>query len=129
MPILIPIFILMAIFLFSTGGDILKSIYSSISRFEFSSPRTPEPLDSAQGKPAPMPTYLKQSAPPSQLQKASPPFSLDTTITKGPNQGTVFSDSTNVVWEFEGTITPLDPAKSISFETKIDGFDKDWQTT
>lgn len=133
MPILIPIFILMAIVLFSTGGDILKSIYSSISRFELSTSRTPELIE-PKGSPEPerpalAPTYLKQSAPPAQLQKASPPFWLDTTITKGPVQGTVLSDSTNVVFEFVGVMTPPDPAKSIGFETKIEGFDKDWQIT
>lgn len=119
MPILIPIFIIMAILLFSTGGDILKSIYSSVSRFEFKELLETEGFSEPE-RPAPTPAYLKQSA---------PPFWLDTAITKGPAQGAVLSDSTTLSFEFSGVMTPPAPAKSIGFETKIDGFDKDWQQT
>ncbi|MEK7510159.1 MAG: hypothetical protein AAB567_01195 [Patescibacteria group bacterium] len=58
-----------------------------------------------------------------------PPPVLDTIITKGPSNHTIFFDTTTVSFEFVGTITPSHTLGEISFETKIDGLQEKWQST
>lgn len=121
---LIPIFIVIFITVFSTGGgNILKGVGDSFSQLRPYFFVTKAPDQKGQ-KQTPSPAVFQKP-----LTPTSPSFTLDTTITKGPAQGAVLSDLTILSFEFAGVMTPPDPAKSIGFETKIDGFDKDWQQT
>ena len=124
MPIfLIPILILIGIFAFSAGGDILKNIDISLPSFQL----FPEKSSSTKTAPkaaAPRPSTISQA--PSQT---APLFVLNTVITKGPTEDTEISNTNVVTFEFEGSVNPQDTPGRITFETKIEGVDTDWKST
>jgi hypothetical protein len=53
---------------------------------------------------------------------------LNTTITQAPPEGFTLTNLTTITFGFSGTATPQ-TNQAISFETKIEGFDADWQPT
>lgn len=59
----------------------------------------------------------------------APAFSLDTFIRYGPLEKEVFEETNRVVFEFGARVQPSDTQGQISFETKIEGFDNQWQET
>jgi hypothetical protein len=60
--------------------------------------------------------------------QAPPPITLDTTITnKQPGQQ-VFTKTNSLVFEFTAAATP-ETKERISFQTKIEGLEEEWQTT
>ena len=60
-------------------------------------------------------------------QKQNPVFLIDTFITSGPANGEIISQTNRVVFEFKGTIVPENKG-AMSFETKVEGLDKNWQS-
>lgn len=55
-------------------------------------------------------------------------FLVDTNITSGPEEGKIIEDNM-VVFEFEAKFPPQETKKEVSFETKVEGVDKDWVLT
>jgi hypothetical protein len=53
---------------------------------------------------------------------------LDTAITQGPPEGFILTNITTITFEFSAAATPQ-TTQPISFETKIEGFDTEWQPT
>ena len=123
MPIfLIPILILIGIFAFSAGGDILKNIDIPLSGFQLFSEKSAE--KQAPKTASPRPSTIKQAP-----LKTSPLFVLNTVITKGPAENAKISDTNIITFEFEGTVSPQDTTGRITFETKFEGIDLNWKTT
>lgn len=54
---------------------------------------------------------------------------IDTYITSGPEEGGVIEETNQVTFEFEAEISPEEKKNTISFETKIEGFDDKWIST
>ncbi|MCH7828310.1 hypothetical protein IH982_00360 [Patescibacteria group bacterium] len=123
MPIfLIPILILIGIFAFSAGGDILKNIDIPLPSLQLFSQKSVEKVTPKAA--TPRPSTIRQAP-----LKTSLPFVLNTVITKGPTEDTKISDTNVVTFEFEGSVNPTDTAGRITFETKIEGVDPDWKAT
>ncbi|MCH7604453.1 hypothetical protein IID24_00425 [Patescibacteria group bacterium] len=115
--IIIPIIILVAIVGFSSGGTIIKNFSFSLPDFNLGL-NLSGPGTSGGGR----------STSQGSLEPAIP-IVLDTTITEGPSEGARLVETTTVTFEFAGTITPDDTGESITFNTKITGFDDDWVST
>ncbi len=117
--ILIPLFIIIAIAVFSVGGDILKGITLDLPSLTM--------LSQERSVSSSRPTTSSQ---PSSAISQSPDaaFLLDTEITKGPEHGSIISDSNTVTFEFTGSIIPEDRVR-ITYETYIAGIDKYWKPT
>ena len=120
---LIPIFIVIFITVFSSGGgNILKGVGDSFSHLRpyFFATKAPDQQEQ------------KQSPLPSTFQKPStltpPSFVLDTAITTGPKEKESIAD-TRVTFEFSGFVNPSSTQGSIFFESKLQGVDTDWVTT
>ena len=123
MPIfLIPILILIGVFVFSAGGDILKNIDISLTNLQLFPEKSAE--KQAPKTASPRPSTIKQAP-----LKTSPLFVLNTVITKGPAEDAKISDTNIVTFEFEGTVNPQDTTGRITFETKVEGIDLNWKTT
>jgi len=123
MPIfLIPILILIGIFAFTAGGDFIKNIDLPFVDFRLFPEKSAEKAPPKAA--SPRPSTISQA--PSGL---SPPFVLNTVITKGPTEDTEISDTNVVTFEFEGFVDPADTTGRITFETKIEGVDPDWKAT
>ena len=123
MPIfLIPILILIGIFAFSAGGDILKNIDISLPNLQLFPEKSAE--KQAPKTASPKPSTIRQAP-----LKTSPSFVLNTVITKGPTEDAKISDTNIVTFEFKGTVSPVDTTGRITFETKVEGVDSDWKTT
>jgi len=60
---------------------------------------------------------------------AKPTILIDTYITSGPKEGEVIEDKNQVTFGFEATVSPETTQNRIIFETKVEGFDKNWQET
>ncbi|MDZ4231822.1 MAG: hypothetical protein U1C72_01060 [Candidatus Pacearchaeota archaeon] len=73
------------------------------------------------------PTSQSSSPAPSEVHQAPAPFSLNTTITEGPNEGTVISED-KVSFTFTGSTVP-EQSGSLRFETKVEGLEDDWKET
>lgn len=117
---LIPIFIVFGIVLFSTGGDILKSVWNSISDIRPSLLFNIQTQEKKEEKKSPSPSAFQKSTAP-----ALPSFSLDTAILRGPAERESIAGTT-VTFEFSGSITPQDTKETITFESKVQGVDSDW---
>ncbi|MDP4007130.1 MAG: hypothetical protein Q8P55_00845 [bacterium] len=123
MPIFaIPILILIVLFAVTAGGDLIHSIDLPFPSFRL----FPEQKGGDVASPPAQQT-------PSIIGQAplgrSPPFILDTFITKGPNEGTLLKENNVVAFEFEGSVVPADTAGRITFETRVAGVDSDWKAT
>ena len=57
------------------------------------------------------------------------PAPINTYITSGPAEGEVINDTNQVVFEFRGELLSKETGEKITFETKVEGLDKDWQKT
>lgn len=119
----IPILIILALFAVTAGGDLIKSIDLSLLDFRLFPEKTEE--QAAAPQPAARPPSIIRQAP----SGIPPPFSLDTAITQGPEDGELISDTNMVTFEFEGSVVPADTAGRITFETRIAGVDSDWRAT
>ncbi|KPJ56435.1 hypothetical protein AMJ49_04825 [Parcubacteria bacterium DG_74_2] len=62
-------------------------------------------------------------------EKPSAVSAIDTLITAGPESGETIEETNKVVFEFEAKIPSKEAKSRIFFETKIIGFDDDWQKT
>lgn len=58
-----------------------------------------------------------------------PTVLIDTFIKYGPLEKEIIEDTNRVVFEFGARVSPEETEGQISFETKIEGFDEDWQRT
>ena len=120
---LIPIFVVIFITIFSTGGgNIFKGVGESFPniRSYFFSAKTP---DQKGQKQAPSPSvFQKPSAP------AVPSFVLDTAITAGPQEKESIADI-KPTFGFSGSVNPTNTHGPILFESKLQGVDADWVTT
>ncbi len=120
---LIPIFIVIFITIFSSGGgNILKGVGDSLSYIRPYFFIT-KPADEKEQKPAPSPSAFQKPPTP-----APPSFILDTVIGAGPKEKESIAD-TKVTFEFSGSTNPLNTQGSILFESKLQGIDADWVTT
>jgi len=64
-----------------------------------------------------------------QLQKLKPGISVDTLIISGPQNGEIIDKTNKVTFEFQGILPSNLKGQTITFETKVNGLDKDWQKT
>lgn len=120
---LIPIFIVIFITIFSTGGgNILKGLGDSFSNIRpyFFTTKTP---DQEKQKQPPAPSAFQKTPAP-----VAPSFTLDTAITAGPKEKESIAD-TKATFEFSGSVNPSETQGSILFESKLQGIDADWITT
>jgi len=63
------------------------------------------------------------------LSKAQSSVSIETYITSGPGEGEILNETNRVSFGFEAKVSPEETKGQITFETKIEGLDKDWQET
>lgn len=61
--------------------------------------------------------------------KEEPDFLIDTHIIFGPKEGEIIEDTNKITFEWLAEISPKDPKKRISFETKVEGLDEKWIST
>ena len=119
---LIPLFIIIFIVMFSSGGNIFKNLGDPLSHVR---PYFFAAKDSDQKS-------QTQSPSPSALQKppapSSPSFILDTAIAAGPKEKESITD-TKIPFEFSGSVSPSNTQGSMLFESKLQGVDADWVTT
>lgn len=120
---LIPIFVVIFITVFSTGGgNILKNLENPFSNFQsyFFLPKTAE--QKAQ-KQAPSPSAIRKPSAPATVS-----FVLDTGIAAGPKEKEKVAD-TKVTFEFSGSANPAQTQGALLFESKVQGIDENWVTT
>ncbi|MFH1180919.1 MAG: triple tyrosine motif-containing protein [bacterium] len=105
---------------------IVASVWGHFNKPEVESPIAPTNI--SQTRQAPQKTV---SITPSQTEEPSESsaFSLETFIKYGPLEKEVISDTTQVIFDYSGKVTPEDTPGRISYETKLEGYDKEWQPT
>jgi hypothetical protein len=70
-------------------------------------------------------TYIEPTEPSEEEKQAL----VNTYITSGPKEGEIIPDTNKVSFGFKEKILAEDVEGKVSFETKIEGFDEDWQKT
>lgn len=63
------------------------------------------------------------------VEPKKPVILINTYITAGPEEGEIIEETNRVIFEFEAKISPKETEGRVSFETKIEGLDDDWQKT
>jgi len=77
--------------------------------------------------PTPKPPTPKSPTPkPAELK---PTLLIDTYIISGPKEGEAIGDTNKVIFEFRGAVSPKELENKLTFETKIEGFDENWEKT
>lgn len=71
----------------------------------------------------------KGTAKTTKITKLHSSFSIDTLIKYGPLDKEIFNDTNVVLFEFGAKVSPPETKGQISYETKVEGLDKDWQPT
>ena len=117
---LIPIVIIVGIVLVSSSGDIYDNLNLSVPYIGFKASRSVRDAQQDQKVPQARQTFL---------EPAAPTFTLDTDITSGPKEGTVFFNTSTATFEFAGNVHPENTRGKLTFETKVEGFDEDWKST
>ncbi len=70
-------------------------------------------------------TYIE----PTELSEEDKQALVNTYITSGPKEGEIISDTNKISFGFKEKILMEGLGEKVSFETKIEGFDNDWQKT
>jgi len=58
-----------------------------------------------------------------------PAVTINTSIISSPQEGEALNTTNDVTFEFSSRVTPKETEGQITFETKIEGLDEDWQLT
>ena len=72
------------------------------------------------------PTPKSPTPKPAELK---PTLLIDTYIISGPKEGEAIGDTNKVIFEFRGAVSPKELENKLTFETKIEGFDENWEKT
>jgi len=123
----IAVFIILAIIL---GGF----LYSGQLPKQENLPQPQETIAQAQeSAPVKTQTFLRSAEPaPKPAPKppeSKPTISVNTYIVSGPKEGEVIDETNKVTFEFNANVSPEETQDGVTFETKIEGFDKDWKET
>ena len=118
---LIPLFIVLSVFAFTAGDELLKGFDLSLPSFQF----FPEAKEQ-KAKTSTAPSGSIQGAP---STPTAPSFVLNTEITAGPLEGASIKNTNKVTFAFAGSVSPANTEGRITFQTRVLGVDKDWVST
>ena len=97
---------------------------------ELPSEQPGEPLpETKESVPTKTQTFLGSVKSATEPPKTKPTISVNTYIVSGPKEGEVIDETNKVTFEFKAKVSPEETEGRIIFETKIEGFDKDWEKT
>lgn len=85
---------------------------------------SPSSNSSPNSDPGPDPGPDPDPSPP----PTEPVVSINTYITSGPEEGEIIEETNRITFEFRARVSPEETEGNIIFETKIEGFDENWET-
>lgn len=74
-------------------------------------------------------TFFNSPGPTPKPVELKPTLLIDTYIISGPKEGEAIGDTNKVTFEFRGAVSPKELENKLTFETKIEGFDENWEKT
>jgi len=79
----------------------------------------------------PQPSYSQMAvlASTEENKQTAAAFSIDTSITSGPKQNQIITDTNKITFVYKGTVYPQSTKYTMKYETKVDGIDTTWQQT
>jgi len=81
------------------------------------------------GTPAKTQTFLGPVKSATEPPASKPTISVNTYIVSGLEEGEIIDETNRVTFEFKATVLPEETAGRITFETKVEGLDTNWQGT
>jgi len=81
------------------------------------------------GAPAKTQTFLGPVKSATEPPASKSTISVNTYIVSGPEEGKIIDETNRVTFEFKAAVLPEETEGRITFETKVEGLDTDWQET